>query len=468
MRPLLQMLATLAIALAALVALQAPLAAQETTISIRGGGYAGEILVPLNKSKVIELDRAFDSASIANPEIADIVPLTSRSVYAFGKSLGGTSLTFTGPNGRVIAVADIAVSYDIDRLKRHLFQVFPDERIAIYPADTGIVLDGQVSNSARLADILAIADRYAPEAVTNLLAVTKNEQVMLHVRFAEMQRELVKQLGVNLDVLFDDGTTAFLFASGNGLSVDPLSFIAAGYGLTEGFWNVDALIDALEQKGVVRLLAEPNLISRSGDTASFLAGGEFPVPISSENNAGFSEVTVEFKEFGISLSFTPTVIGEDLVNLELFTEVSDLDERNSVSTGLGLEIPGLSVRRANTTVELRNGQSFAIAGLLSDEFRDRVRQVPGVGDIPVLGALFRSADYRSNQTELVIIVTPYLVRPTTAAQLKTPLENYLPPSEVDLFLLGRVGDQTRTSRPAGDLGAAAAGGIAGPHGYILR
>lgn len=441
--------------------------AQRPTVAIAAGGYAGEVAIALNKSKVLELDRAFDSASVANPDIADIVPLSSRSVYVFGQALGSTSLTLTGADGDVLAVVDVAVTYDVDRLRRHLYRTFPDERVAIRPTDAGIVLDGAVSNATRLDDILAIAQRYAPDAVTNLLTVTRNRQVMLHVRFAEMQRQLVKQLGVNLGAVFDDGTSVFSFNSGDGASVDPLAFATGAFGLTSGNWNIDALIDVLEQKGIVRLLAEPNLISRSGDTASFLAGGEFPVPVSSETSGGFAEISVEFKEFGIGLSFTPTVVGDDLINLELFTEVSDIDESNSVSTGQGLQIPGLTVRRANTTIELRTGQSFAIAGLLSDEFRDNVRQVPGAGDVPVLGSLFRSSGYQSNQTELVVIVTPHLVRPATPDALKTPLENYVPPDEVDLFLRGEVG--RRTGAAAGHtLGVSASGGIAGPHGYILE
>ncbi len=463
-------------ALSCFLAVASDTLAQQPSVSIATGGYAGEVVVPLNKSKVIELDRAFDSASVANPEIADIVPLSSRSVYAFGKRLGGTSLTLTAPEGQVLAVVDLAVTYDTDRLKRHLHQMFPHERVAIRPAETGIVLDGQVSNASRLADILAVAERYAPDAVTNLLAVTENQQVMLHVRFAELERQAAKRIGLNFGASYlesdGDGFDFSQGATGNaagapGGAASAGFFASAAFQLFSNDWVLDGLIDLIEEKGVGRLLAEPNLITRSGDTASFLAGGEFPVPSGADSDDGGTEISVEFKEFGIGLSFTPTVIGDDLINLELFTEVSDIDQTNAVRSN-GIDIPALTVRRANTTVEMRSGQSFAIAGLLSDEFRDNVDQIPGAGDVPVLGSLFRSSGFESNQTELVIIVTPHLVRPSTPDALKTPIENYLPPSELDLFFLGRVSGRPEATGAAADLGAAAAGGVAGPHGYIMR
>ncbi|MFW5679275.1 MAG: type II and III secretion system protein family protein [Pseudomonadota bacterium] len=451
------------------VSLAVPATAQRAVIELRPGSgvYAGEVVVPINKSQVVQLDRTFDGASIANPEVANIVPLSARAVYVFGTSLGSTSLTLTDPDGGVLAVVDVVVSHDLDRLKRQLHTLYPSDRVRVRAAGAGVVLDGEVANASRLANILSVAQKFAPGAVTNLLEVTKSEQVMLHVRFAEMQRELVKQLGVNLGAVFDDGVTSVGIISGDGPSLNPLSFVAASFGLQTGNWSLDALIDALEQENVVRILAEPNLIALSGDTASFLAGGEFPVPVASSTSGGVAQVTVEFKEFGVGLSFTPTVIGNDLVNLELFTEVSDIDPNNSVRTSgiAGVEIPGLRVRRATTTVELRNGQSFAIAGLLSDQLRNDIRGVPGIGDVPILGSLFRSSGYQSRQTELVILVTPYLVRPATPDALKTPLESFVPPSELDLFLLGRT---ERRPSAVEELGAQAAGGLAGPHGYLLR
>jgi len=231
-----------------------------------------------------------------------------------------------------------------------------------------------------------------------------------------------------------------------------------------------AVIDALEEKGVVRTLAEPNLIALSGDTASFLAGGEFPIPVGQDTNDTGVDITIEFKPFGVSLSFTPTVIGEELINLELFTEVSDIDRDTSIRLDR-LLIPGLTTRRARTTVELGNGQSFAIAGLLRDDFEDTVRKYPILGDVPVLGQLFRSNGYQLDQTELVVIVTPYLVQPASPTALITPADLFQAPSDAELFLQGKAEGERAgydPSNSADQLGRRSAAGIVGPHGYILR
>jgi pilus assembly protein CpaC len=432
-------------------------------VRLRDQARAGELLVPLNKSQVIEVDRAFAEVSVGNPEVADVVALTRRTLYVFGKQLGTTSLTITDSAGDLIAVVDLVVSYDVDGLRAQLFELLPGQRVEVRPASDGLVLSGRLSNATSVQRALALAERYAPGKVTNLMEVTGNQQVMLAVRFAEVSREVIKQLGAQTDFLFQNGDVAISTDFGDLPPIDPLSFGSAAFALQTGDIALDVIFDALEQRGVVTTLAEPNLIALSGDTASFLAGGEFPIPVEQDDDG----ITVEFKPFGVSLSFTPTVIGDDLVNLELFTEVSDIDPSTAVIINQ-LSIPGLTTRRARTTVELRNGQGFAIAGLLRDDFEDTVRQYPVLGDIPVLGQLFRSNGYQLDQSELVVIVTPYLVQPAAPTALVTPTDLFQAPSDAELFLQGREFGGYDPSNSADRLSRRAAAGIVGPHGYILR
>jgi pilus assembly protein CpaC len=435
-------------------------------VRLRDQARAGELLVPLNKSQVIEVDRSFAEVSVGNPEIADVVPLTRQSLYVFGKQLGTTSLTITDNGGDVIAVVDLVVSYDIEGLRAKLFELLPGQTVEVRPASDGLILSGRLSNASSMQRALAVAERYAPGKITNLMEVTGNQQVMLAVRFAEVSREVIKQLGAQTDFLFANGDVAIATDFGDLPSIDPLSFGSAAFALQTGDIALDVVLDALEQRGVVTTLAEPNLIALSGDTASFLAGGEFPIPVEQDDDG----ITIEFKPFGVSLSFTPTVIGDDLVNLELFTEVSDIDPTTAVLINQ-LSIPGLTTRRARTTVELRNGQGFAIAGLLRDDFEDTVRQYPILGNIPVLGQLFRSNGYQLDQSELVVIVTPYLVQPAAPTALLTPTDLFQAPSDAELFLQGKeFGERAGydPSNSADRLGRRAAAGIVGPHGYILR
>ena len=435
-------------------------------VRLRDHARAGELLVPLNKSQVIEVDRSFDEVSVGNPEVADVVPLTRQSLYVFGKQLGTTSLTITDSRGGVIAVVDLVVSYDLEGLRAKIFELLPGETVEVRPANDGVILSGRISTASSMQRALAVAERYAPGRITNLMEVTGNQQVMLAVRFAEVSRELIKQLGARSNFLFANGDIAIATDFGDLPSIDPLSFGSAAFAAQAGDVALDVVFDALEQRGVVTTLAEPNLIALSGDTASFLAGGEFPIPVQQDEDA----ITIEFKPFGVSLSFTPTVIGDDLVNLELFTEVSDIDRTTAVQINQ-LSIPGLTTRRARTTVELRNGQGFAIAGLLRDDFEDTVRQYPILGDVPVLGQLFRSNGYQLDQSELVVIVTPYLVQPARPTALLMPTDLFQAPSDAELFLQGKeFGERAGydPSNSADRLGRRAAAGIVGPHGYILR
>jgi pilus assembly protein CpaC len=292
------------------------------------------------------------------------------------------------------------------------------------------MLSGNLSDTVAVAKALAVAEQYAPGAVTSALTVRSPQQVMLEVRFVEATRSAGRELGLNVSAL----THGAAATTGLGLATGSIPF---GTILTRllgsGNNEIDVVLRALERNGTVRTLAEPNLVALSGDKASFLAGGEFPFPVAQDNN----RVTIEFKKFGVGLIFTPTVLADKLINVKIEPEVSQLDTTRTPQLN-SIEIPSLTVRRANTTVELRDGQSFAIAGLLQTSNTKTLSQLPWIGDVPVLGALFRSASFQRNETDLVIIVTPRLVRPTDApVKLATPLDDRLPANDSDFFLLGK-------------------------------
>lgn len=391
--------------------------------------------VPMNRAVVVESDDPFAELSIANPNIADISSLSDRTIYVLGKSPGLTTLTLLDASGRLITNVNVRVAADVSEFKERLRQILPGEKIEVRTANDGIVLSGTVSSSSRLQRALDLAERYAPERVSNLMSVGGVQQVMLKVRFAEMQRSVSKALRSSISLGNASGSTNVVGSTGSLTSGATLSgrqgALAFNFGVDS--LQVGLLLEALEQKGVVRTLAEPNLSALSGQEAKFLAGGEYPIPVSQEDGV----VTIEFKPFGIELNFIPRVVDGDLINLELKAAVSAIDTANAI-TANGLSVNAFSRRETETTVELRDGESFAVAGLVEDEFRDNSGQVPWLGDIPVLGALFRSADYQREQTELVIIVSAHLVTPTRGEALSLPTDRIKPPSEAELFLLGRT------------------------------
>ena len=431
--------------------------------------FAGDFVVPLNKSQVLRLDVPFADLLVGNPEIADVLALTDRSIYVLGKSVGSTSLTIRAEDSTVVAVVDLTVNVDVEGLKTRLFEMMPNERIEVRAVGGSAVLSGVASSASALSRALSLAEKFAPENVTNLVSVEGSQQVMLEVRFVEVSRTLAKDLGLNTNIANSD----FAFTAGDAFLsglISATSFATGALTFDIGSVTFDFLFDALEEKGVVKTLAEPNLIAMSGDTASFLAGGEFPVPVAQDTDSGGVAITVEFKEFGVSLSFTPTVLGNNLINVAVAPEVSRIDEANSVTLN-GFNIPGLATRRASTTVELRDGEAFAIAGLLQNDFRDTVRQFPGLGDVPVLGSLLRSSGFQRAETELVIIVAPHLVRPAPAGTLATPADGLVLPNEIDLFLFGRtegLGSGALERSSVAPLAAEIAGGIDGPYGHIIK
>ena len=430
--------------------------------------------VPMNRAVVVESEVPFAELSIANPSIADISSLSDRTIYVLGKTPGTTTLTILDGNGQLITNVDVRVAPDLSEFKERLRQILPEEKIEVRTANDGIVLSGTVSSTIRMQRALDLANRYAPERVSNLMTVGGVQQVMLKVRFAEMQRSVSKSLQASLatggSVL--DGDLGLEVGTGNAAPLAGVDSVAeklnagAGsqgaimFGFNAGGLEVGILLEALEAKGVVRTLAEPNLTSLSGQEATFLAGGEYPVPVSQEDGA----LTVEFKPFGVELNFIPRVLDDNLINLELEAAVSSIDPSSGIDIG-AIRIDGFTRRETTTTVELRDGESFAIAGLLQDDFRDLNSQVPWLGDIPILGALFRSAEYQREQSELVIIITPHLVTPTRGEALALPTDRVRPPSEKDLFLFGRVANDTRSLR--GAAGEVAKQDFSGSYGYVM-
>jgi pilus assembly protein CpaC len=438
-----------------------PVAAE--TLRVMQGAASSALNVPMNRAVVVESDVPFAELSIANPGIADISTLSDKTIYVLGKAPGRTTMTLLSPDGKLIANVEVQVTPDIGEFKERLQQILPGEKIEVRTANDGIVLSGTVSSTAKLDRALDLANRYAPERVSNLMTVGGTQQVMLKVRFAEMQRSVSKSLSSSLSIggnKISSKTGTYI----NGFDPDS-DFLtlrsgtvgAAEVGFSVGALQFNVLLEALESKGMVRTLAEPNLTALSGQEAKFLAGGEYPIPVA--DNDG---LTIKYKPFGVELNFTPTVIDQDIINLRINAAVSSIDPQTSISTGQGINVNAFRRRETTTTVEMRDGESFAIAGLLQDDFRDLNGQVPWLGDVPILGALFRSSDYQRSQSELVIIVTPHLVTPTRGEALALPTDRIKLPTERDLFLFGNV---TGTTGPAGEV---ARQDFSGSYGYVME
>ncbi|HEY3811670.1 MAG TPA: type II and III secretion system protein family protein [Caulobacteraceae bacterium] len=465
------------LAVAAMGFVAAPALAQDQSL---GAGDVYEVDVSAGKSQVLELPANYKDLMIADPKVADVLPLSSRSVYIVGKTMGSTALTIYGPGKSLIAAVNVVVGADTQGLKTRLAEILPNEKdISVRTAGQSIVLSGTVSSPADLQQVIALAGTYVTDdkKVVNMLGVEGSQQVMLSVRFVEMERSAAKDLQLNVQrpsASVVGANPSFTVSTGdtlhNGTNLLAGTFggLAARFG--SGASSLDLLFDALEQKGITKTLAEPTLVAMSGDTANFLAGGEFPVPVA-ESSGGVGStpvISVEFKQFGVDLAFTPTILKDGLINLVINPEVSSIDQATSVNTG-GVQVPGLKVRRAHTTVELRDGESFTIAGLLQDDYRSQIRQFPFIGDVPVLGALFRSNGYQKDETELVIVVTPHIVTPRRGA-VATPIDNFVPPSDFELFLFGTQEGAKSNLRPE-DRALLSAdptkGGIDGAHGHVL-
>lgn len=443
------------IALAAAATAPAPaLAQRNASVDFGGSGAASRsIVLPLNKAAIVELPQAASDVLVSQPSVVDAVVRTPRRVYLLGLKVGQTNAFFFDANNRQILNLEIRVEQDTDALTELISRLMPDTRIVAEAVNDNIVLRGTAQTSVQAANADDIAKRFIgdPAKVFTMISVSAPEQVMLKVRVVEMQRQLIKQLGISQEGSITLSNAAIALASSN--AVGAAGGLSGGSSITNIGANdrgdLDVTFEALESTGVVKVLAEPNLTAVSGESAKFLAGGEFPVPVGQDDNG----ISIEFKEFGVGLGFTPLVIDKGRISLKIETEVSEITAENAFivpgavtidpTTGQplvtgNLAIPGLSVRRAGTTVELPSGGSLVMAGLLQEDMRQTIQGVPGLKDTPVLGQLFRSRDFANNETELVIVVTPYLVKPTHDSQLSDPAEGAVVASDLQSILLGKI------------------------------
>ena len=438
-------------------------------------GTTRGIKLGLNKSMIVELPRDVREVMVSNPEQIDAVMQSSTRAYLIGKQLGEANILFIDQNGNQVAVLEVTIERDLSALQNLIARLIPGSRVSIETVGENVVLTGSVPtpiDATRASEIVnsflgegddggtnaAAAGGAAvtinnssssgggsgggasgPSRVINMITVEGREQVLLKVSVVEMQRNIIKQFGVNLDALVNTGNFAFAAASAlpfpiTGSAVGSALF---GAGWSDGTSNVAGVLQALEEDGLVHILAEPNLTAISGETANFLAGGEFPIPVAQSGTGNDTTITVDFKKFGIGLAFTPVVMSEGLISLKISTEVSELSNEGAVVLN-DFSIPALRVRRAETAVELPSGGSLVIAGLLSDQSRQALSGYPGLKNLPVIGTLFRSRDFQKSETELVVMVTPYVVKPVAQQQLAKPDDGFGWASDVNSDLLGQM------------------------------
>ena len=468
-------------AFALALSLAAPAAATSTTqvlaaapgdavVHLAPAGSATDVLRQLamerGKSMFLKAGYAVKRVSVGSPEVLDVVVLNSTEIQLVAKLVGTTNVLIWDPSGRLQAAIDVHVSSAQSQLQAELRRILEVEDITVESTGHATVLKGSVPSAVKLEQALDVAKAYlgaeSQGKIVNLLQVGGNQEVMLKVVVAEMSRTMGREFGMNFNALIEAGSGTINVASFiQGLSQPPatpggaipiseavnFAMLLSGYGALQ---ELAVLMDALDERGIGKVLAEPTLLARSGETASFLVGGEIPIPIA--QGGAFGSITVEFKDFGVGLGFTPTVLGPDRIHLQVSPEVSDVDFTLGTEVG-GTVVPGFITRRATTAVELKDGQSFAIAGLLSDTVRELSGRYPLLGDIPVLGNLFRSSLYQKNQTELMIIVTPHLVKPLGPAPHPLPTDSFIEPSALEFYLLGRLeGYPGSTAQPGGMIG----------------
>ena len=382
------------------------------------------------KPKTIRTSAAFYEIVIGDPEIANVNPLTDRSFYVLGNNLGTTGIALFDENKQLVGTIDVEVTLDTDRLASTIRETVPGANITVNSANGRLVLSGEAEDAVAAEKASRIATRFSgDEDVINSVKISSSQQVQLNVRFVEINRQAGRELGTKISASYMTAAGGISFNSDPSASTNSPAAQLVG-ALTQGNFSIDVAIKSLEDRGVARRLAEPNLIARSGEKASFLAGGEFPIPVAQDDK----KITVEYKRFGVGLEFTPTVLSDGLISLDIEPEVSSVDTSASYSVG-DISLPGFSVRRARTSVDLKSGQSFMIAGLLQTQNDMNTERVPGLGKLPVLGALFSSKAYQRRETDLVIIVTPFLVKPIDPSKkVATPMDGTVSANNVDYFL----------------------------------
>jgi pilus assembly protein CpaC len=471
-----------------------------------------QVVVALNKSVTLTMPAPFTSAVVGSPDIADALPMTDRTLLLQAKKIGTTNVSIFNEGNHLIKVINVEVALDTGNLQSKIRALTGNSGVHVSTSDGQIVLSGVVNNAVDADRAVNLAKSWVPNGnVVNALSIASPQQVMLKVRFLEVDRNAGRELGINWIATNGSGTrgvttglgglttqppalggslstttttagntttvttscqpAGICAPSGSGIFQAAGTLVGSGVGSPFGVilaeivnngTKIDSLITALETKGLLQRLAEPNLVALSGDTASFQAGGQIPVPIAVTSGIGIATPTIEFKDFGVLLRFRPTVLANGLINLSINPEVSELDFANAVTIS-GTTIPAISRRTATTTVELRDGQSFAIAGLLQADNTRNVSQLPWLGSLPVLGTLFRSSAYQKQETDLVIIVTPHFVAPAApGARLATPLDGTVPSNDADFFLMGQMERRKQYTDYV-----AKGGDVHGPYGYMI-
>lgn len=453
-----------------------PVAAGERTpviSAMAGEATARPVSLGIGKAVIVDLPRDAKDVLVSDPTIANAVVRSARRAYMIGAKVGQTSIFFFDGEGRQIAGFDIAVKRDLNGIREAILKALPHANIRVEPLGVdGIVLSGSVATQAEAQTAFAIAGKLvnqgtatmtmAGDRVVNAITVRDREQVNLRVVVAEVQREVIKQLGVDLNGSVGIGSAVVSFNNNNPFGAYGQALVP-GNNITGKFRDINATLRAMERAGVIRTLAEPNLTAISGETANFLAGGEFPIVsgVTCQGANNSCTPTIQFKKFGVSLGFTPVVLSEGRISMKVTTEVSELSTEGSLSNG-GYTIPSLRVRRADTTVELPSGGALALAGLIQEQTKQQINGLPGLMQLPVLGTLFKSRDYVNRQTELMILVTPYVVRPVAQKDLSRPDDGFADPSDPAAVLIGRL------NRLYGIAGAPApAAAYRGQYGFIL-
>jgi pilus assembly protein CpaC len=405
-------------------------------------------------SKVLRTPFALTRISVADPDVADLILISDREIYINGLAPGVTNVTMWGKSR--FTSATVTVEADLTLLKEKLHQILPQEKIGVEAAGDSIVLSGEVTGPVAQSTALSLALPYAggkKDKVVNLMHVGGVQQVMLAVRVAEINRTIAERIGVNFAVRAGDNNfgvsilnnlTSIANLAATTLAPSTAITAIGGWTAAGAVWTM--FLDLLKQNNLGRVLAEPNLVTTSGQKASFMAGGEFPIPVPQSGIGGAATITIEYKKFGVQLDFTPTVLNNNKIAMQVHPIVSDLNFTLAIQVG-GVAVPGLNTREMDTHVEVRDGQTFAIAGLLQDSSRNIINKFPLLGDIPVLGVLFRSTQYQKNETELVTLVTPHLVKPMAPGKARLPDDKYIEPNDVDVYLLGL--DQGRQKPAAG-------------------
>lgn len=441
----------------------------------------GTFYVPINRSELLTTSVDMGEVIITDPAVADVYVHGKNKVSVIGKQIGQTTLRVFDGKSRLIRNVDVYVVYDLPAIRKALREFLPYERIGVEMVNTRIALTGEISSAETAATAVEIAEQFVVGTLTrdearsrpvrddttqkspvlNLMKITAGQQVMLRIRIGEIQRTVLKNLGVNLQAV-KNGSLSFNLGTGGGrlggtdaitdervfqfgrFQSSNTAFSGIGVQQQGGQYGLGALIEALEQDGLFKVLAEPNLVALSGEQAEFLAGGEFPIPVPQDGDS----VTIQYRPFGVALKFTPYVLSENRIRVQVQPEVSEISNERTFTTTDGFVAPSLITRRASTTVELAPGEGFMIAGLIRDTMVSQISQLPGAGDIPVLSALFRSASYQRNETELVIAVTPYLVDPIKAGDIKLPTDDFRPASFIESIFYGALGAPTDASPTA--------------------